>query len=1094
MGVGELIINNIPGNLPEPIKEELNRILKLEKDNYGLVFAVRDSYETILKILLLSICYLVKENDEDGFCKTLFLKQMSFGDWISELPSELKKADYVLNHPQIHKYLKQLVKFYNLSNIVKWRNDFIGHGLMSDPEDEDFFKDAGAKINELIDFLTQYSIPQDILQLDFKNLVPFMFTEADEFFLYESVSSTGTVFYTNHNTRRRVIRSFRYFNEKRKKYTDALSVTMSHTLRGQNIYLSEDDKAVDGYHLAPFYKKPAYMEKWVSKILEENTKGIFLMKGGRGTGKSSFALACDELNQHGDQKIVLKSEGEEVSVRAYYCSRVDIGGINDFIPYLHDILNVLPDGRTIRSRQGTLPDYSASVVDTLAFYREQYETFLGREKLLLFIDGIDELTNKGWSILEKLPLKGDVPEGIYIILTCRAEKEEVPPVISDFIDRFDFNASIEFDIRKENHALMAEILTEKYQLPDKEAGEVATALDDRLSLLPLLLGQDRQEVFKLTTLPKDALSLETMLESYLKRMQLCYGKVYFKDFIKFVLTVTEATEGLTLGEISALSAGRNTTTRELCYLRDSAPLLVEYRSYRGNLFGISRAEYREYFRKQYLNVFRELVLEWKSQLEQFGGDVGKMDRVSADILLYLCSNLAEFTLAFQCDKELSIEKDKTEILYKINMICRAVSMADQVHRNRRALHGMTSVTRTIEQLVEMRVADQQLVDLYLDCMIDMTERAVDLREMKWIGEAVQRTKALIEENEELFCVNTEERRIKLAGFYGHGMICFCEEYDAEKAEEYCGKAIEALGDSCPQNDALKEKYGAVRKVLLHNYLGVNRNRKPAEILVQAEKFKMTVDNEMDSFSKASDYLMIAMCYKSAHRFEEAECLLRDSCDLMERILQERKIRPQALTDAGEEEIYSTAYWRMCQCVNERISIGTNAADFWELKIAIAIMDQFIQHMTDISQSGFGYFDMMRLNFMTTAALLRNSLAAKLSDSYLRKVIVEGRKLTIPDLKEESYRIVEMVWQCYQNLKRGGIAFNRIDAMFNLMNCSCVYAGFGEYERGMEFLKKIIGEYTPHNEQEEMVHRILEGKLQEMEKRNSHMHCIYSFCN
>ena len=41
MGVGELIINNIPGNLPEPFKEELNRIQKLEKDNYGLVFAVR---------------------------------------------------------------------------------------------------------------------------------------------------------------------------------------------------------------------------------------------------------------------------------------------------------------------------------------------------------------------------------------------------------------------------------------------------------------------------------------------------------------------------------------------------------------------------------------------------------------------------------------------------------------------------------------------------------------------------------------------------------------------------------------------------------------------------------------------------------------------------------------------------------------------------------------------------------------------------------------------------------------------------------------------------------------------------------------------
>ena len=160
---------------------------------------------------------------------------------------------------------------------------------------------------------------------------------------------------------------------------------------------------------------------------------------------------------------------------------------------------------------------------------------------------------------------------------------------------------------------------------------------------------------------------------------------------------------------------------------------------------------------------------------------------------------------------------------------------------------MTSVTRTIEQLVEMKKADQQLIDLYLDCMINMIGRAVSLREMEWIGEAVQRAKSLIEENKELFCVNTEERKIKLAEFYANGMIRFCEEYDTEIAEEYCGKAIEALGDVYPENDALKEKYLAVRTALFHNYLGVNRNRKPEEILVQAENFKSDADKKTDSF-------------------------------------------------------------------------------------------------------------------------------------------------------------------------------------------------------------------------------------------------------
>ena len=54
----------IPSTLPLPIREEWDRLQKLQNDNYGLVFAVTDSYETVLKIILLSICYLLKENDE----------------------------------------------------------------------------------------------------------------------------------------------------------------------------------------------------------------------------------------------------------------------------------------------------------------------------------------------------------------------------------------------------------------------------------------------------------------------------------------------------------------------------------------------------------------------------------------------------------------------------------------------------------------------------------------------------------------------------------------------------------------------------------------------------------------------------------------------------------------------------------------------------------------------------------------------------------------------------------------------------------------------------------------------------------------------
>lgn len=43
----------------------------------------------------------------------------------------------------------------------------------------------------------------------------------------------------------------------------------------------------------------------------------------------------------------------------------------------------------------------------------------------------------------------------------------------------------------------------------------------------------------------------------------------------------------------------------------------------------------------------------------------------------------------------------------------------------------------------------------------------------------------------------------------------------------------------------------------------------------------------------------------------------------------------------------------------------------------------------------------------------------------------------------------------------------------------MYAGLGEYERKNKLLKKKIEEYVPTNDQKEMVHQVLEDKLQEM---------------
>ena len=1075
----------IPSTLPLPIREEWDRLQKLENDNYGLVFAVRDSYETILKVILLSICYLLKGKDDDRFCRTLFEKQMSFGDWVNELPSTLKKSDLVMQNPALHKYLKKLVAFYNKYGIVKWRNNFIGHGLMSNAEDQSFFDEVRQKLDQLADFLNPDTIPAEISQLDFDHLEPFMFREGGHFYLYESVSATGLIFYTDHADRKRIEKESDYFAEKRKKYTASLNVMCKGRL-DKDIHLASEDEAIDGFYLTSFYKKPDYMKNWIDKILSENDRGIFLMKGGRGTGKSSFVLACDELNQHGDQKIGLKIEGEPVTVRAYYCNRIDISGINDFVPYIQEMLKTTVEGEQFRSRQGSIPGDDAPLEKILAFYQEQYENTFGREKLLLFIDGVDELTEKGRGILQELPDVGEIPGNVYIVLTCRAEKEEVLPAVLDFTERYPFTDQVEFDLRGENHSFLVEILKNRFDLTETEADRIAAALDDRLVALPLLEGQDKNEILKLADQAEAGiLSLTDLAKEYLDRLSLRYGKKYFQEAVRFLMTVSEAAEGLTFAEISQLYAGKGPTIQELCFLRDLYPFLTEYRSYRGNVFVLSREEYRDSLQSAYHSVFSEMVRSWRMMLEAAQLDERlRADSLGQDVLLYICANLAVWQTERSGDKGFSImEGAGKNILEKIYTLCQAVPMYDKIHREKRAFQGLFSVINTIVKMIELQKAEQKQGDLLLVCGGSAIQKAVNLREMQAGKDIADGITQMIGKYPDLFPADTEERKINQAVFYGQAMVRFCEEYDEKKAEEFYGRSLACL-EKLSEDDRCAEQSRQIRRALLHNYLGTKRNSEPQETLKLARELENILRQEEPSFGTASDYVMIAACYRSAGQGETAEEMFRKTCDMMEQILDSRKIRWQQLTDVHELELYFTAYWRLFQFIDDRMQTGIQNAMFWELKVAIRVMDEFISYMIGISQQGSSCFDMMRLNFMMTAALLRNSLTAKVTNIGLPGVRLRNHTwVSEAELKEESYKIVGILEESYRKLLKNRIAVNKIDAMFNLMNCACIYAGFGDSERGVEMLQKVISEFSPANGQEEQVYQILERKLTELQGKS-----------
>ena len=1063
---------SLPTDLPQPILDEFDFISEMDSSNYGLVFAVRDLYETVLRVLCLSVCVLMEQSGDDSFCSSLFSnKQMSFGDWVNALPAQLKKSNLAQNDPAARNLLKQLTKFYNESGIVRWRNNFIGHGLMSRPEDQNFFTDASQKINNLVQFLTKTPIPSAFSGIDYASASPFFFQEHQQAYLYESVNQMGEIFYLNQTTRRRELKSSTFITEKRKKYCNPLSVTQTQSVWEQNVYLTSEGSAVDGYYLLSHYEKPDYLTQWLSSCLDQYSSGIFLMTGDRSTGKSSFVQACDELNQHGEQKIRLKSDGLPVSARAYFCNHIDFSNLNDFSNQLQFNFSLLPSGEQIRLRSGKLPDPTQNLTAFLTFYLQQYQSHLGREKLVLFIDGIDELTFQNFSILDCIPDPNLLPDHIYIVLTCRNEFSEIPPAVMDFLNRFSFTDKKDFARAAEPHALFVRFLQHTFHITDSEANSVASAFDDRLSVISLLRCLSSEDFQQLFSQYGAELNAGILLNTYLDKLKLCYGTVYFLDFSQFLMCVAEAHEGLTLAEISIMTAHHVTTLREICFLKDASPLFQEIRSYRGNLFFCSNDSLKNALKTRFSTEMCSLLEDWHQQIDNLHLSFPTADSApQRDALLYYAAFLPDLQLSY--DNLPPRGQNFYQHLLNLFQICLTAKGADQIHRQRRAFRGLLSIELTLEQLLQKADSNvsQQELRLFLESTSEALHFAFVLREIPTVIEVVSRVSQCIDAHPELFFTEDSVLRFCVLRYYESSMILFCENYDTQNAQIYYEKAMLALKDFTPDKKVQSE-FKKAERALQHNYLGVFRNLNPSGILPVAEKYTSEIANDPDSFSKASDILMVAMCYKSAGDFERTYELLLSASNVLEQILKKRGCTFQALTDAHEQEIYMTVHLRLAQSLNDKMQDAPEQVSVSELNHAIEELDFYITCIIQVSQCGYGFHDMLRLDLMTTSALLRTSAACKLA--FNKDSVSEFNRY-----KEEALQAVHIIELAYQNLDQNHIRYNKINGMFNQMNCACIYASFRDFSRAVQYLQKLLAFYHPENEQETMVYRILQRKLKE----------------
>lgn len=607
---------------------------------YGAFFTIKDLFEIIIKFYSLCACAISVDDGSEDIAKNLCNPEisMSLGEWVNGLTTE--EIRFFGKKSFWGRLLSQLKSFYNENNIVRWRNDNMGHGALAMVNDYEFVRDIHDKIillkkllENIDEYFSQIKLEQNgvILAGEFSkplgaqkltvsyndrqvSLYPFIYVEKNQLWFYDSMDRNGMVKIIDYQNGKRVSCVNSYFTGLRKKYYSMLNV-MDKSDLSFAFYKRSLDSALDAYYKEDNYQKQTYMLNWLKESMEKYSKGVLLLNAEQGTGKSTFSYALDELGGH---KLTIQN----TVIRTYYCNRTSVRTVEDFTTSVSRIFLSSKDGATdIRCQYEdamhsiSLKDKekSDSMLNLLKICRDIHSREYGKDKLLLILDGIDELNTDAIPILSFIPEPGKLPDGVYILLTCRSDS--IPaPILLNFIQRFPFTQTVTFYRKDENRKLLINTIDKIYKkknikVNDAYLEQLADRLDNRFPYIKILECTIDSGMDILNSNQKE------MIEKYLNILKDCYGKVCYRAFLRLLVVIVIAEHPLTMKEATFMASGETLELRDLAFFYDMKPLLMPYHDvFGGLLFWNNNKELEEYVQDKFHDVIIECIEMWEEMI------------------------------------------------------------------------------------------------------------------------------------------------------------------------------------------------------------------------------------------------------------------------------------------------------------------------------------------------------------------------------------------------------------------------------------------------------------------------------------------------
>lgn len=454
--------------LPEPIAHEYKRIKSLiaNGEPYGALVQLKDTLEITIKFCVLAESARInrkdiKSNDEVAILKMLTEKPLLLSHWKIMLEQINNLDDLSLHMKLVAHHVLQL--YTGKADVVAWRNERIGHGALGYDDSPDMKKEFLIILEALTSCLRQCLCGFTSMKLECRNertdedseissvylviegqsidlcLFPFMIYHEQNIYFFDGFVSgkgecdllcypLGKKISSKKNGDLQILskeitllhQKYQHESNKRNLINELVKDT---SCLNEDIYLRQAEEYLIEAIKIKDSVRTDYLQKWVNEKIKSE-KGIYLFQAYSEAGKTIAALQMEG-------RINNKISFHAVTVKVIYINDVNCktGRILDSIQNVMSCGNkgellfrggskpILMEVEDIESRKKILADY-LNQMKKLLEQLKQCES-----KLLLVIDGIDEVIQSELDFFDYIPEAGALDTGLYILLTSRLDEE-----------------------------------------------------------------------------------------------------------------------------------------------------------------------------------------------------------------------------------------------------------------------------------------------------------------------------------------------------------------------------------------------------------------------------------------------------------------------------------------------------------------------------------------------------------------------------------------------------------------------------------------------------------------------------------------------